>query len=62
MKNLENVLKSKNITLPITIHIIKAMVFPVSIYGCKTWTIKKHKTKNAHQELILSNCGAGEDS
>ena len=59
MNNLKNVLKSKDITLPKMIHIVKAMVFPVSIYGCKTWTIKK---KNARQELTLSNCGAGEDS
>ena len=59
MKILENILKSKNIALPKMIHKVKAMVFPVSIYGCKTWTKKK---KKACQELMLSNCGAGEDS
>ena len=61
MKNPENILKSKNITLPKMIHKVKAMVFPVSIYGCKTWT-KKKKKKKARQELMLSDCGAGEDS
>ena len=57
MANLDSVLKSKDITL-LTIHIIKALVFPVVIYGCESWTIKKAK----HRELMLSNCGGGEDS
>ena len=39
--NLDRVLKSKDITLPTMVHIVKAMVFPVVIYGCKSWTIKK---------------------
>ena len=39
--NLDSVLKSKDITLPTKVHIVKAMVFPVVIYGCETWTIKK---------------------
>ena len=41
MTNLDNVLKSRDITLPIKVHIVKAMVFPVVIYGCESWTIKK---------------------
>ena len=41
MKNLDSVLKSRNITLPIKVCIVKAMVFPVVIYGCESWTIKK---------------------
>ena len=41
MSNLDNVLKSRHITLPTKVHIIKAMVFPVVMYGCESWAIKK---------------------
>ena len=41
MTNLESVLKSRDITLPTKVHLVKAMVFPVVMYGCKSWTIKK---------------------
>ena len=41
MTNLDNVLKSRNITLPTKVHLVKAMVFPVVTYGCESWTIKK---------------------
>ena len=41
MTNLDSVLKSKDITLPTKVHIVKAMVFPVAMYGCESWTIKK---------------------
>ena len=41
MTNLDSVLKSRDITLPTKVHVIKAMVFPVIIYGCESWTIKK---------------------
>ena len=41
MKNLDSILKSKVITLPTKVHVVKAMVFPVVVYGCKNWTIKK---------------------
>ena len=58
MTNLDSVLKSKDITLPTKVHIVKAMVFPVAVYRCESWTVKKAE----RQELILSNCGAGEDS
>ena len=55
--NLDNVLKSRDITLPATVRIVKAMVFPVVTYSCEIWTVKKAATpKNP------SNCGAGEDS
>ena len=41
MTNLDNILKSKDITLPTKVHLVKAMVFPVVMYGCESWTIKK---------------------
>ena len=58
MTNPDSVLKSKNITLPTKVRIVTAMVFPVVVYGCESWNIKKQSTK----ELMLLNCGAGEDS
>ena len=59
MTNLDSILKSRDITLPTKVHLIKAMVFPVVMYGCESWTIKKAKHK---KELMLLNCGIGEDS
>ena len=56
--NLESILKSRDITLPTKVHLVKAMVFPIVIYGCESWTIKKAE----HQKLMLLNCGVGEDS
>ena len=41
MTNLDNILKSRDITLPTKVHIVKAMVFPIGVYGCESWTIKK---------------------
>ena len=58
MTNLGSILKSRDFTLPIKVHIVKAMVFPVVMYGCENWTIKKLSAK----ELMLLNCGVGEDS
>ena len=58
MTNLESILKSRDITLPTKVHLVKAMVFPRVMYGCESWTIKKATMK----ELMLLNCGAGEDS
>ena len=58
MTNLDSILKSRDITLPTKIRLVKAMVSPVVMYGCENWTIKKAGTK----ELILLNCGVGEDS
>ena len=43
MTNLDSLLKSRHITLPTKVHIVKAMVFPVVIYGCESWTVKKAK-------------------
>ena len=59
MTNLESVLKSGDITLPTKVHVVKAMVFPVVMFGCESWTIKEGWVP---EELMLSNCGAGEDS
>ena len=58
MTNLDSILKSRDITLPTKACVVKAMVFPVVVYGCESLIIKKADT----EELILSNCGAGEDS
>ena len=58
MTNLDSILKSRNITLPTKVHLVKAMVFPVVMYGCESWTIKNLST----EELMLLNCGVGEDS
>ena len=56
--NLDNILKSKDITLPTKVHIVKAMGFPVVMYRCESWAIKKAE----HQGIDLSNCGAIEVS
>ena len=56
--NLNSIFKSRDITLPTTVRLVKAMVFPVVMYGCESWTVKKLSTK----EVMLLNCGVGEDS
>ena len=58
MTNLDSIFKNKDITLPIKVHLVKAMVFPSVMYGCENWTVKKAE----HEELMLLNCGVGEDS
>ena len=58
MTNLDNIFKSRDITLPTKVHLVKAVVFPVVMYGCESWTIKKAE----HQIMMLLNCGVGEDS
>ena len=58
MTNLDRILKSRDITLPTKVYVVKAMVFPVVMYGCESWTLKKAE----YQELLLLNCGVGEDS
>ena len=55
--NLDCILKSRDITYPTKIHLFKAMVFLVVMYGCDSWTIKM-----STEELMLLNCGVGEDS
>ena len=56
--NLDSILKSRDIILLTNVHILKAMVFPVVMYGCESWTMRKLSAK----ELMLLNCGVGEDS
>ena len=58
MTNLDSILKSRNSTLPTKVHLVKAMVFPVVMYGCESWTVKKAE----HQRIDALNCGVGEDS
>ena len=57
MINPDSILKSRDISLSTKVHLVKAMVFPVVVYGCESWT-----TKLSAKELILLNCGVGEDS
>ena len=56
MTNLDSMLKSRDITLPTKVHLVKAMVFPVVMYRCESWTIEKLSA----EELMLLNCGVGE--
>ena len=56
MTNLDSMLKSRDITLPTNVHLVKVMVFPVVMYGCESWTIKL-----SAKELMLLKCGTGED-
>ena len=58
MTNLDSILKCRDITLPTKVRLVKAMVFPVVMYGCESWTVNKAERK----ELMLLNCGVGEDS
>ena len=58
MTNLDSILKSRGITLPTKVHLVKAMLFPVVMYGCESWTIKMLSIK----DLMLLNCGVGEYS
>ena len=56
--NLDSMLKSRDITLPAKVHLVKAMVFPVVMFGCESWTIRKLSA----EQLNLLNCGVEEDS
>ena len=58
MTNLDSILKSRDITLSTNVYLVKAMVFPVVMYGCESWTYRKLST----EELMLLNCSVGEDS
>ena len=58
MTNLDSILKSRDITLPTKVHLVKAMVFPVIMYGYKSWAIKKAE----RGKIDVLNCGVGEDS
>ena len=55
---IHHLLKSRDITLPTKVRLFKAMVFPVVMYGCESWTKRKLRI----EELMLLNCGVGEDS
>ena len=56
--NQTSILKSRDITWPTKVCLVKAMVFPVVMYGCESWAIKKAE----HEKMMLLNCGVGEDS
>ena len=58
MANLDSIFKNRDITLPTKVRLLKAMVFPVVMYGCKSWTVKKADRR----KLMLLNCGIEEDS
>ena len=58
MTNLESIFKRRDTTLPKKVRLVKAMVFPVVMYGCENWTVKKAE----HEELMLLNCSVGKDS
>ena len=58
MTNLDSIFKSRDITLPTKVCLVKAMVFPVVMYACESWTVKKAE----RQRMMLLNCGVGEDS
>ena len=56
--NLDSIFKSRDITLPTKVHLVRALVFPVVMYGCESWTIKKAE----RQRIDAFDCGVGEDS
>ena len=58
MTNLDSIFKSRDITLLTKVRLVKAMIFPLVVYGCESWTVKKAEC----QRMMLLNCGAGEDS
>ena len=58
MTHLDSILKSRDVTLATKVHPVKSMFFPVVMYECESWTLKKA----AHQRMMLLNCGVGEDS
>ena len=71
MTNLDSIFKSRDITLSAKVHLVKAMVFPVVMYGCESWTVKKAESQRIAAffflifyffQLLLLNCGVGEDS
>ena len=58
MTNLDSIFRSRDITSPTKVRLVKAMVFPVVMYGCESWTVKKAE----RQRMMLLNCDVGEDS
>ena len=59
MTNLDSILKNRDITLPTKVHLVKVMIFPVVMYGCESWTIKRAERQ---KKLMFLTCGVGEDS
>ena len=62
MENLDSILKSRDVNLLTKVPIVKDMVFPVVMYRCDSWTIKKAEHRSCAQVLMVLNCGVGEDS
>ena len=60
MTNLDNVLKSRDVTLPTKVRLVKAMIFPVAMYGCESWTMKNAEGRRIG--VFELNCGVGENS
>ena len=58
MTNLDSIFKSRDIILPTMVHLVKVMIFPVAMYGCESWTVKKAESRR----IDALNCGVGEDS
>ena len=58
MTNPDSIFRSRDITLPTKVRLVKAMVFPVVMYGCESWTVKKAERRR----IELLDCGVGEDS
>ena len=58
MTNLNSIFKSRDITLPTKVHLVKAMVFPAVMFGCESWTVKKPESRR----IDAFECGVGEDS
>ena len=58
MTNLDGIFKSRDITLPTNVYLVRAMVFPVVMYGCESWTIMKAE----HRRIDAFDCSVGEDS
>ena len=58
MTNLDSIFKSRDITLPTKVRLVRAMVFPTVMYGCESWTVKKAE----YRRIDALNCGVGEDS
>ena len=58
--NLDRIFKSRSITLLTNVHLVKAMIFPVVMYGCESWTVKKAECQRI--DVFVLNCGVGEDS
>ena len=61
MTNLDGIFKSRDITLPTNVRLVKGLVFPVVMYGCESWTVKKAELSSELLNFELLNCGVGED-